>query len=57
MLDKKTIIHILDACDSILFNGEDASTIHFMLENSSEAQVNRCYRAYLSEIVRQCRAS
>jgi hypothetical protein len=57
MLDKNTIIHIMDACDRILFNGEDARTIHFMLETSSETQVNRCYRAYLTEIVRQCRAS
>lgn len=55
MLDKSTIIHIMDSCDRILFNREDADTIHFMLETSSPAQVNRCYNAYLYEILRQCR--
>jgi hypothetical protein len=55
MLRKNTVIHILDACDRILFNMEDASDIHTMLEISSETQVNRCYHAYLKEIVRQCR--
>jgi len=55
MLRKNTVIHILDACDRILFNKEDASDIHAMLEISSERQVNRCYQAYLKEIVRQCR--
>jgi hypothetical protein len=55
MLRKNTVIHILDACDRILFNFEDANDIHTMLEDSSETQVNRCYHAYLKEIVRQCR--
>jgi hypothetical protein len=55
MLRKNTIIHIMDACDRILFNREDADTIHFILESSSEVQANRCYCAYLHEIVRQCR--
>ncbi len=55
MLRKRTIIHILDACDRILFNREDADDIRLMLENSSELQLNRCYQAYLAEIKRQCR--
>jgi len=55
MLRKNTVIHILDACDRILFNKEDANDIHAMLEFSSETQVNRCYKAYLNEILRQCR--
>jgi hypothetical protein len=55
MLEKNTIIHIIDSCDRILFDREDADTIHFMLVSSSSAQVNRCYNAYLSEILRQCR--
>lgn len=55
MLEKNTIIHILDSCDRILFDREDADTIHIMLENSSPSQVYRCYGAYLSEILRQCR--
>ena len=55
MLRKNTVIHILDACDRILFNREDADDIQMMLEHSSETQVNRCYQAYLKEIVRQCR--
>ncbi len=54
MLEKNTIIHILDSCDRILFEREDADTIHFMLECSSPVQVNRCYCAYLHEILRQC---
>jgi hypothetical protein len=54
MLRKNTVIHILDACDRILFNREDANDIHTMLEVSSEMQVNRCYQAYLKEIIRQC---
>lgn len=55
MLRKKTVINILDACDRILFNREDANDIHAMLEISSERQVNRCYQAYLKEIMRQCK--
>ena len=55
MLRKNTVIHIMDACDRILFNFEDANDIRTMLEISSETQVNRCYQAYLEEIVRQCR--
>jgi hypothetical protein len=55
MLQKHTIIHIMDSCDKILFNREDANIIHLILESSSEDQVNRCYRAYLNEIARQCR--
>jgi hypothetical protein len=55
MLQKNTIIHIMDSCDKILFDREDANIIHLILESSSEHQVNRCYRAYLKEIARQCR--
>ena len=55
MLQKNTIIHIMDSCDKILFNREDANIIHLILESSSEDQANRCYRAYLNEIARQCR--
>lgn len=55
MLEKNTIIHILDSCDRILFDREDADTIHIMLESSSPSQVYRCYGAYLAEILRQCR--
>ncbi|HNW28655.1 MAG TPA: hypothetical protein PKN50_09270 [Spirochaetota bacterium] len=56
MLRKNTVIHILDACDRILFSRDDADDIRFILEHVSEEQANRCYRAYLTEIVRQCRA-
>jgi hypothetical protein len=55
MLDKSTVIHIMDSCDRILFEREDADTIRFMLETSTREQVNRCYCAYLREILRQCR--
>lgn len=55
MLKKNTVIHIMDASDRILFNREDAEDIHLILENSPEDAVNRCYAAYLREIVRQCR--
>ena len=55
MLDKSTIMHIMDSCDRILFDREDADTIHFMLETSTSEQVNRCYHAYMREILRQCR--
>jgi len=54
MLRKNTIIHIIDSCDRILFDREDANIIHFMLADASERQANRCYRAYLKEIARQC---
>ncbi len=56
MLRKNTVIHIMDACDRILFSRDDADDIHFILEHVSEEQANRCYQAYLSEIARQCRA-
>jgi len=54
MLRKSTAIHILDACDLLLFEREDAWDIHVILENSSEFQVNRCYRNFIGEIIRQC---
>jgi hypothetical protein len=54
MLKKNTVIHIMDASDRILFNREDANDIHAILDASTEEQVNRCYLAYLKEIVRQC---
>ena len=56
MLRKYTVIHILDACDRILFSRDDAHDIHCILEDLTEEQANRCYRAYLTEIVRQCSA-
>ena len=55
MLRKRTILHILDACDRILFDREDADDIRLMLEGASDQQLNRCYQAYLHEIKRQCR--
>jgi len=55
MLRKKTVINIMDACDKILFSSDDANDIHVILEHLSEEQVNRCYQAYMTEIVRQCR--
>ncbi len=55
MLRKSTVIHIMDASDRILFTRDDANDIHAILAGSSEEQVNRCYSAYLKEIVRQCR--
>lgn len=55
MLRKNTVIHILDACDRLLFDRDDADDIRFILEHCSEEQANRCYRAYVKEIVRQCR--
>lgn len=55
MLRKKTVIHIMDACDKILFSRDDADDIHYILERLSVEQANRCYQAYLYEIVRQCR--
>lgn len=55
MLKKSTVIHIMDASDRILFTRDDANDIHAILAGSSEEQVNRCYSAYLKEIVRQCR--
>ncbi len=54
MLGKNTIIHIMDSCDKILFDRDDAQIIHFILETASERQANRCYSAFLSEIARQC---
>jgi hypothetical protein len=56
MLKKDTIIHIMDASDKILFNKDDAEMIHFILNQATEADVNRCYQAYLKELLRQCRA-
>jgi hypothetical protein len=55
MLEKNTIIHFMDSCNKILFDREDAKIIHFILERSSEKQANRCYKAFLNEIARQCR--
>lgn len=54
MLKRTTIIHILDACDRILFSPEDAEDIRLMLEGATDNQILRCYRAYLGEIIRQC---
>lgn len=55
MLKKHTIMHILDACDRLLFDREDAEDIRMMLAGASELQLNRCYQAYIEEIKRQCR--
>ena len=54
MLRKKTVIHIMNASARILFNNEDAEIVRFMLEGASENQANRCYRAFIGEILRQC---
>ncbi len=54
MLRKRTVIHIMGSSTRILFNVEDAHIIRFMLEGATEIQANRCYRAFIGEILRQC---
>ncbi|MBN2077702.1 MAG: hypothetical protein JW838_01970 [Spirochaetes bacterium] len=54
MLRKNTVIHIMSASSRILFNIEDAEIIRFMLDGATETQANRCYRAFICEILRQC---
>ncbi|MCP4130662.1 MAG: hypothetical protein GY754_06740 [bacterium] len=55
MLKKSSAIHILDACDNILFDKEDAREIRLMLNHLNEYEVNRCYCSYMIEIARQCK--
>lgn len=54
MLRKRTVIHIMNASSRILFSFEDAEAIRFMLDGATETQADRCYRAFIRELLRQC---
>ena len=54
MLRKTTVVHIMSSSARLLFNVEDAEIVRFMLDGATESQANRCYRAFIREILRQC---